>query len=1296
MNPILARLQQHFDAERRGEYLGHAVPGALRPVSAVANAIGLAQEPFTDASRAAFGLMLAANAKANPLLRLFPDSPGADMAGDALRALEESDGNLYQKARAANEAGASGSKLRAFTTGVGAEGFNPLNYVGGIGRVGMALEEAGKLPLLARALKGAALTGEGLNRASILPLYLSRGGLERLVARPDWLLDAGHAAAPAARAVTPGIQELLDSGAARQAAKEATTFETFPVRTKYGGVPGRYGPTPPPPLSVPGLVPDRLPPSGFPARDFADVPGVVGKRADYDQAAKRAGLLALPKFVPDEASPLAPADFNLIRAAKERGKNAGQLPLTEAAPAAAKALPLPERIAAPAALPTQAAKAMPEFGGIANRAELGALSNREIDTLVDLAYPHDNALNNAMAKYTDDAALAGAAWDRVTKNPDLMQRLVSIDEPLARKLAFLPEREGAALADATPGQLADLIAEQSIPEGLRVPGIQTGGQLAEQIRAGKGKPRRAIPESAFGEGEPAMDLEGELRGDLEGELDDGNLSPLSRPGLTPPTPSALVGGRSAIADIPKGVGDIAAGGGGGGMKFVYPGVADVLAHPGAAASGILGAGVGAGLGAATDDEDRFGGALKGAGIGAAAGYGGGRVAPEMLRAADEVTRAVGSKLDNTMLDADMHADALRAGWQRFQAARGNAGVKGVKQGWDAFWAQWRSQVVNTLKQLPQDAMTRKFVNSGVAAKEFGIANPDAGLRQWQGILRRERSAGALGSTSLQNPIVAKLRALGQDGILADLPGTYGVDLGTSLDQHGPEFGGLGRTVAGAAIGLGAGARTVNPITAVTGAGRGYLAPFVDGYIRFLNGIQHDAQRFMLGDAALDRDIPALADTFLDELAARGVDVTVLRSRAGFFAPVEVAAVAGPQAAKDWQTLVEGTIRKQGDRIAFLAGDFREGSETAAGKVLSKVAPFSRWQRANAPVLAEIARRHPRATSVLAGSQVAAYEQAKEEKLKNYQYGTVAIGDKTPLVGLLARARLGGAEGTTRLDPLGALIPYGAGSAAGDELPEDPTGYQRVTNLAGRFGFQPNPVVQSLAYVTGQDYKAPGALSRTAGLEGLADTTPILLRALAHKAGRDDLAERVPDLGIPSGRALLDAGRELLSPVTGAGVSESAPETRRYAELVLTATGKPLMDPSNQGYVETIRRPDNPLWQRAVLESRFAGAAGNAAGMVSPVSTMAQTREAVAAQQAGKLPWSSYEISQATPSARLAMERENAAAIAEDPAVATYDNISPSARKRALIADWEARHARVKQLAPAYYAEQRKIFIANLR
>jgi hypothetical protein len=1533
VNPILARLRQHIDAERRGEWNGRRVPGALRPVAAVANAIGLALDPFETAGKAGTGgyyaamdrLIDTAESPASAGLSAIPgigpvlamygaarqvaEATGHDLpsirntregqsARRAAAALATAEGGPLARLLAANEAAARGNEL---SVGVANEVINPLNWVGAAGRAGRLLELSGKAPGVGRAVQRAALAGEGLNRASVLPLYLSRKGLERLVARPDWLLDdLPRAAAPVARGVAPAVGELLDNLGAQQAAREA-----------------------------PSLIPK--PPMGWQARSPVAVPALAPTKAEYDRAARRAGALPLPKMEQPEPSPLAPSDFNIIRAARENARAnrlREQLPLhTESVeraaagmptpapgaaspllaispkladrvaeamagrrpvspplppartpfprplsreqriadrlaqrfapqgdeavetvaeevaplvPAATRALPGPrtpgallaERIAQrygvragveaageaaplvdmPAALPTPDVPAIPlsdraeqatvllqeglraAYGERASHAfprllaKLGARVGRD-GTIV-----REGAdITGPVLRYFDDHARLGADRRAIDRRYAQLLGEITPDAPASVGDAAQPEGLAAlprAAATAFPDMpdMPDTPDDFAQTEALRAD-FREG--LAAAIARGSDEEAFAILDLADEFGYPAGEasaLYDELRGagslvDQQLELieaspyfsvfkhfnPDGSLkkrNPLTGKPLVVREGGRISKGRAEVWNIPGSgydevaaeamesvggynannaataddfwtraqeafrqyqqlkrgreiapaafAGDIAAGGGGGGGL----GIAAQLPAPrvafGAAAGGTAG-GVGGYLAPAEDEDERWRNVAAGVLSGTVAGATGGQFAPEIAT----VVRGSGPQLKQALaraipegtlvLDDDILGDVVTA----VQRARDAAGQPqpdvpgGVVGFWKKLAGQWSRMTVDTVKQLPQDALYRATVLEGVARKEFPGLSYDF-VRRFHKPVSRERATGAV---SLDSPYNALLLMTGHADMLArkgDIIGTEFTDAVTGTAR----FGRAGSTLAGAALSWGAAFKTVNPLAPVFGAVRGAVDLEWSTALRHLIGTANDAFREAMGTLATRQELARVAAPFLDELAARGADVAALRARDGLFAAEEVAATAGPQAAKHWATLSEGAILKAGDRVAFLAGDFRDktakeylkpertsGGErflVAAERAVGRVAPFSRWQIRSAPVLAEIARDHPRAAAALAATSFAQAERAKEEKLKPYQAGTVPVGTDDTLLGGLARARLGGVAGTVRANPLSAFVPFGAENLAGEELPADATGYQRAVSVLGRAGFSPNPILQALAYVGGQDYRAPGNLSRTAGIEGLADLGPVLLRAYLRSQGQKGKAEDIPNLAIPSGRALLDAGRTLLAPVTGASVSESTPETRRYAELVLAETGQPLSDPANRRYLERMGDAGEPLWERAVAESRLLAAAGNIVGLASPVQTTAQTAEAVAAQQAGPLPHTSYAISQAPRGQQARMRAENERAAAANPAVATYADISPAARRRQLMAEWEQRNERIKRLAPNVYRERRKRYEESLR
>jgi hypothetical protein len=505
-------------------------------------------------------------------------------------------------------------------------------------------------------------------------------------------------------------------------------------------------------------------------------------------------------------------------------------------------------------------------------------------------------------------------------------------------------------------------------------------------------------------------------------------------------------------------------------------------------------------------------------------------------------------------------------------------------------------------------------------------------------------------------------------------GAEGTDV--ALAPQGKQFGGLGRAISGGLMS----AWTGNPIAMAYGAARGYAAPFVDAYIGLLNGAQHDALRFGMLESALDRDMPQLADTFLADLRSRGVNTATLDGLGGRFSAADVDALA-PGAGRDWADASEFLIRAQGDRIAFLSGDFRDklapgytGKVTTLDKVVGRglkglgpLAPFVQWQIRYTPVLAEIAARNPVATRLTLGAMA--------------QGSTVDISTETPVLGAAARLRLGGQAGTVKVNPFAAVTPYSPESLnQAPELPEDATLYQRATNLGGKVGIRPHPLIQALAYVGGQDYRAPSSLSRTAGLEGLADI-PLQLAGVPNG---------------PSVRGALDAGRQLLSPVTGAGIPQSDPTATRYAELVLRTTGRPLSDPANRGYMETIGERDNPLWVRALLESRGLAAAGNATGMVAPVPVTARSAEGLGAKAAPKLPVTIGQIRAAPASDRAALLDAYQRAAASSPASATYAGTNSKDRRFILVQRWEAEHQAMKRMAPQLYADRRAAYAESLR
>ncbi len=169
------------------------------------------------------------------------------------------------------------------------------------------------------------------------------------------------------------------------------------------------------------------------------------------------------------------------------------------------------------------------------------------------------------------------------------------------------------------------------------------------------------------------------------------------------------------------------------------------------------------------------------------------------------------------------------------------------------------------------------------------------------------------------------------------------------------------------------------------------------------------------------------------------------------------------------------------------------------------------------------------------------------------------------------------------------------------------------------------------------------------------------------------------------------------------VSAESGDSTRPAEKVSAFSGRRSGLPDVFEMIETFRPVFGSiaLLPRAVpvLNSsvRFSAGVVCPTGMVSPVYIGAQTKEAAAAQAAGKLPYTVGQIIDApNEQIRKQMEAANAAAIKADPRLGTYQSISGGGRERTLIAEWENRNQGLKRIAPALYAQRLKEYKASIR
>ncbi len=1304
LEALYNRMKQNTEATQRGEIAGRNVgdipllggiltsgstAGNTNPLSIVnaANTLGVANEGAAGLAKAGFGALVGlGGAQTARYYDQHPDqtpTPEHAQMIEAWHALQHADPGKAEELQA---------QLHPLSTMASEAILNPLNFAGGAGEAGAALQAADRLPLLAQALKGVSLAGHVINEAPMVPLRAIGGGgaiLRALRGVPE--ASDGLAAATAglgdrlAAAVQRDIPNTFDTsligargnvprkslpeGALPENPLQAALPEptslpevlaqrralpTTPAPDQLGGVldvlngtrAGVARTAQDAPAALRGLAPQssaaaitpmgeigaKLPPPAIETQPLDRLRALIGGEAERvgthyppNDAKFYADRLGLPEGdVPDLLRQLE-TDGTLGRdhtgaLAVKPSPRAAHDPLAGLAPETgvpAEAL-TPDQERAAQGLwegtvdPTPVDPGLPAVTG--TRAEaLAQLAPDEIDQLVDVAYPHEAAQANAILKYTDPAALADRAVERITTQPEGARQLARLNPELAQKLAYLPEAP-AAIADT--GAAADA-AMRGVDDLF--------GTVGEQAST---KPK-------------------------------------------------TLGG------------DIAAGGGMG--LTPYGGLPSALATRtllGAGGGGLLGGAAGGVAGYAQGDrgDQLLTDASQGAALGLGLGAAGGAALPRLEQATTAALAQAGQRLpgilDDTVLDP---ATIAKAHGLAAAAQRAGMTSKGVGFGELPKLAesQWRAQATATAKNLAQDAgnvalLVHQF------GPEFGATRGDvktmfAQLRDNLGNPDRVAGYGDAG---------ALLQDIGQGHLIdpkTGLSGLVGEDLISAANEQTPRGSLLQRTLLGGGIGLANAATRISPLAPLTGAVRGALNPYVSTFFGTLNGLQHNAPRVAFLQKTLERDLPQLANDFLGDLASTGVNTQALEALGGRFGPDDVKAAVmaqagrgnlATQAATEWGLWTEALVRQRSDRIAHLFGDFRDkgAAATIGDRVvgdIGKIFPFATWSIKYAPVLAEMAANHPRLTAGIAGTLVADAARAREEGRKGYTVGTIPISTETPLLGLGARALLGGQAGTARINPLSLISPYGGDSIVNDESANSyQTPYQHLTNLANRVGMSPHPLIQAAAYATGQDFKGPNNLSRTAGLEEVGQLLPGALGTT-----------------MPSLQNTLDAARQAIS---GKGSAAIDPIERRYGELVLDQTGKPAKDTANVHYLLRDTPEAQALYEQAKRETILSGAAKNTTSLLSPASITTRAADAeAAAQSRAPLTEAQNLVARLPPAEAAALQSRIDAYKQAHPETMVYDAATKMGRAQAIMQAWEQQN-RALQRVPAFYNYQRQI------
>jgi hypothetical protein len=734
-----------------------------------------------------------------------------------------------------------------------------------------------------------------------------------------------------------------------------------------------------------------------------------------------------------------------------------------------------------------------------------------------------------------------------------------------------------------------------------------------------------------------------------------------------------------------GGGDLAAGGGGFGLLPTRGGLAAANRAVGGA---LAGGAAGGAAGALASPDDRLGGAAKGAAAGALLGgnLGAGAGLLESRLARQGANSAGHPLLAHAWEQAGVEQAAANA-------ASGNlwSAIKNLP-------AVWRRNVTEHPKNLLGDEGWGRTVLQGAQG-----AGSQRLLRQV-----RDEAAGRLDAATpwerLPETTRATMAALGREGQVPDLGSSFHDAeskltkkvIGTSDQMIGSGILSLANPAAVAQNLVGAGGSLA----------LGALRPGWHGFFQAVNQFQQETFRQAAFADEAATGLRLAAERFLPDLEAAGVDIARLAPD-GSFGVADVHAVAGQAAADRWRAYGDAIYDSAAKRVKFLFGDFRQlkdipEAERAAMTPLQRGArgmerllggpiPFTSWLIRAYPVALSLLAQHPAAALAAYQYMRLTSQGAGQDGRPGYTAGMIPVDDKTPILGALVHLYTQGAGGKGYLDPVGGISPVGGEMFQPAEDDSGKNWYQRGTALLGRLGLPGvNPAIQAGAYVAGLDYKAPGALSRTQGLENAAALLPgnPQLPDVAGgllRAARGSVSQATQAAGLPGAQA--DKTPAAYDPIT-----------RRYAELVLTATGKPLTDQANQAYLLAMGDPDNALMQQARREVLLGGAAKNVGSLTSPVGVIGQSGEN-AQYRAAKVgePFSQARIAGSSPGVQQLMQAGNKQYRQATPASQIYTVGNQEQGAYSLLDQFDADPQIIwmKQYAPKSYKMQRDELMIRL-
>jgi hypothetical protein len=822
-----------------------------------------------------------------------------------------------------------------------------------------------------------------------------------------------------------------------------------PVEGIAGNVPksaGLIGPVPPPPLRAPPpLVPGPtsildlarggVPPAGV-AR-VAPLPEALAPTRAPNLVREAAAAIPAPALHGPAVPPVRALEPEQLREALGNlmARRTTAPPPEAVALAEERALrpqPAPsasvESLAPEAIAPQEAVQAQGgalemapvDLAPTTREAGLAALSGRDTNTLLSIAYDHPNAVANAQRKYGDVGALRARAIERIQADRGRVARLAEADPDLAARVAALPDAEAAPTTATLAPHEAVQTATAAVPEASPVAEVAPPSPAARRVAPPEVRDARA----ALGRAE--ADMAAVRNRPVSGDADY----------LDKVRDEAVARGRYNAARRAATVAETRW------RNGVYDRGGEAPGVPGAplvtplAAARTLGSGAAEASGRALSNLGTTGGDIA-----------------QAFRAGRTALREAGQA----------EAQGVKTAAQAEAAGLGHyvSGPRGPGQAVGDFQNQMRSNVVATFKNQTLDVLHTR----GMLREYAPVGSDPAGAVDTIADELRANEAAPDAYARLSDSLRSAQERWGFEHYVPDLgQGQVGA---LAQEEAGRILPAAQRVINGTLMEL----RTKGPVGLLTlpmGAARGYLQPFTDAFFQRLNRLPQRAGREALYTLTGDANSFLAAHTFLGDLARRGVDVAPLAGKA--FTPQQIEAVAGTQAANEWRSLLATVWGGAEAETKRVLGDF--GERTALEKVplIGRMFWLAGWSQRMLPIYAQVAARHPGVSMAVGGALANQAQGLKAEGLPPWAVG----GIDTPLgrVNLLSPMPFSGELAGEALSALG-------GGDEGDRQ----TGYQKFKGIAGGLGLPLNPLIETGAYIAGQTgNQRPGDLDRYAGVE----------------------------------------------------------------------------------------------------------------------------------------------------------------------------------------------------------------------